>query len=169
MDKTEKYKMSREYLQECIAACDRGIAKFSRAKNYVKAQELMRKKKEIEKMLNMTDNVEEAYKVLSSNKTLNSFLAKTMGLTISLADLALFYSDTANSFFEKHSLFQSVEKKAELAKIQEGLKAFRNFYSDLTEKQMQIQNYNLFDSLESAITKGMFEDREMIYYNEHSK
>ena len=34
---------------------------------------------------------------------------------------------------------------------------------------MQIQNYNLFDSLESAITKGMFEDREMIYYNEHSK
>ena len=75
----------------------------------------------------------------------------------------------ANSFFEKHSLFQSVEKKAELAKIQEGLKAFRNFYSDLTEKQMQIQNYNLFDSLESAITKGMFEDREMIYYNEHSK
>ena len=153
MDKTEKYKMSREYLQECIAACDKGIAKLSRAKNYVKAQELMRKKKEIEKMLNMTDNVEEAYKVLSSNKTLNSFLAKTMGLTISLADL----------------LFQSVEKKAELAKIQEGLKAFRSFYSDLTETGMQIQNYNLFDNLESAITKGMFEDREMIYYNEHSK
>ena len=48
MDKTEKYKMSREYLQECIAACDRGIAKLSRAKNYVKAQELMRKKKEKE-------------------------------------------------------------------------------------------------------------------------
>lgn len=169
MDKLKKYEMSREYLQERIAACDRGIAKLSRAKNYVKAQELMRKKKELKKMLNMTDNVEEAYKVLSSNKTLNSFLAKTMGLTISLADLALFYSDIANDFFEKHSLFQSVEKKAELEKIQEGLKAFRNFYNDLTEKQMQIQNYNLFDSLESVITKGMFEDREMIYYKEHSK
>lgn len=56
-----------------------------------------------------------------------------------------------------------------MSKIRQGLQDFRNFYNDLTEKQMRIQNFNLFDGLEQSITKSFFEDREMVYYKKYNK
>lgn len=92
-----------------------------------------------------------------------------MGLSIAMADLACFYADLANNFLNSHGLFQSVKTKEEMSKIRQGLQDFRNFYNDLTEKQMRIQNFNLFDGLEQSITKSFFEDREMVYYKKYNK
>lgn len=107
--------------------------------------------------------------MLTSNSSLNAWFSKTMGLSIAMADLACFYADLANNFLNSHGLFQSVETKEEMSKIRQGLQDFRNFYNDLTEKQMRIQNFNLFDGLEQSITKSFFEDREMVYYKKYNK
>lgn len=113
--------------------------------------------------------MEAAYQMLTSNSSLNSWFTKTMGLSIAMADLACFYADLANNFLNSHCLFQSVETKDEMKRIRQGIQDFRNFYNDLTEKQMRVQNFNLFDSLEQSITKSFFEDREMIYYKQYNR
>lgn len=92
-----------------------------------------------------------------------------MSLSIALADLACFYADMANNFLDSHNLMQSVETQEEIKHIRDGVQAFRSFYNDLTEKQMRIQNFNLFDNLEQSITKSFFQDREMVYYNQYNK
>ena len=68
-----------------------------------------------------------------------------------------------------HGLFQSVETKEEITRIRKGIQDFRNFYNDLTENQMRLQNLSLFDGLEQSITKSFFEDREMFYYKQYNK
>lgn len=113
--------------------------------------------------------MEAAYQILSSNPALNAWFSKTMSLAIALSDLACFYADQANNFLERHNLMQSIEAQEEIKKIREGVQNFRNFYNDLTEKQMRIQNFSLFDNLEESIAKSFFEDREMVYYNEYNK
>lgn len=165
----QRYKSQRDYIASLISEYNKAILKLQKKGRHVEAVEYIQKKKRLEEALKQTDNVEVAYQMLTSNSSLNAWFSKTMGLSIALADLACFYADQANNFLDGHNLFQSVETKEEMKRIREGIQDFRNFYNDLTEKQMRIQNFNLFDSLEQSITKSFFEDREMIYYKQYNK
>ncbi len=165
----QRYKSQRDYIASLIIEYDKAIIKLQKKGRHIEAVEYIQKKKRLEEALKQTDNVEAAYQMLTSNSSLNAWFSKTMGLSIAMADLACFYADLANNFLNSHGLFQSVETKEEMSKIRQGLQDFRNFYNDLTEKQMRIQNFNLFDGLEQSITKSFFEDREMVYYKKYNK
>lgn len=165
----QSHKSQRDYIVSLISEYDKAILKFQKKGRHVEAIEFIQKKKRLEDALRQTDKVEAAYQMLTSNSSLNSWFTKTMGLSIALADLACFYADLANNFLDSHGLFQSVETKEEMKRIRQGIQDFRNFYNDLTEKQMRIQNFNLFDGLEKSITKSFFEDREMVHYNQYNK
>lgn len=165
----QRYKSQRDYIVGLISEYDKAILKLQKKGRHVEAVEYIQKKKRLEEALKQTDNVEAAYQMLISNSSLNTWFSKTMGLSIALADLACFYADLANNFLNSHGLFQSMETKEEMKRIRQGLQDFRDFYNDLTEKQMRIQNFCLFDGLEQSITKSFFEDREMVYYNQYNK
>ena len=165
----QRYKSQRDYIASLISEYEKAILKLQKKGRHVEAVEYIQKKKRLEEALKQTDNVEAAYQMLTSNSSLNAWFSKPMGLSIAMADLACFYADLANNFLNSHGLFQSVETKEEMSKIRQGLQDFRNFYNDLTEKQMRIQNFNLFDGLEQSITKSFFEDREMVYYKKYNK
>ncbi len=165
----QRYKSQREYIANLIAGYEKAILKLQKKGRHIEAVEYIQKKKKLEEALKQTDNVESAYQILISNPSLNSWFSKTMSLAIALSDLSCFYADQANNFLDRHSLMQSIETQEEIKKIREGMQNFRNFYNDLTEKQMRIQNFNLFDSLEQSIAKSFFEDREMVYYNQYNK
>lgn len=165
----QRYKSQREYIASLTAGYEKAILKLQKKGRHIEAVEYIQKKKKLEEALRQTDNVEAAYQILSSNPALNAWFSKTMSLAIALSDLACFYADQANNFLERHNLMQSIEAQEEIKKIREGVQNFRNFYNDLTEKQMRIQNFSLFDNLEESIAKSFFEDREMVYYNEYNK
>lgn len=165
----QRYKSQREHIAGLVAGYEKAILKLQKKGRHIEAVEYIQKKKKLEEALRQTDNVEAAYQILSSNPALNAWFSKTMSLAIALSDLACFYADQANSFLERHNLMQSIEAQEEIKKIREGVQNFRNFYNDLTEKQMRIQNFSLFDNLEESIAKSFFEDREMVYYNEYNK
>lgn len=165
----EQCKSQREVIVKLVSEYDKAILKLQRKGKHIESIELIKKKKQLEKALKQNDNVESAYKILASNSSLNSWFSKTMGLTIAMADLACFYADLVNNFLGSHGLFQSIETKNKMEKVREEIQNFRNFYNDLTENQMKIQNYCLFNSLEQSITKSFFEDREMVYYKEFNQ
>lgn len=165
----QHYKSQRNYIVSLIAKYEKAILRLQKKGQHIEAIEYIQKKKRLEEALKQKDNVEAAYQMLVSNASLNTWFSKTMSLAIAMADLACFYADLANNFLDGHGLFQSLETKEEMKRIREGLQNFRNFYNDLTEQQMKIQNFNLFDSLEQSITKSFFEDREMIYYKQYNK
>lgn len=165
----QRYKSQRDYIESLITQYEKAILKLQKKGRHIEAVEYIQKKKKLEEALNQTDNVESAYQMLVSNSALNGWFSKTMSLSIALADLACFYADMANNFLDSHNLMQSVETQEEIKHIRDGVQAFRNFYNDLTEKQMRIQNFNLFDNLEQSITKSFFQDREMVYYNQYNK
>lgn len=165
----QRYKSQREYIASLTAGYEKAILKLQKKGRHIEAVEYIQKKKKLEEALRQTDNVKAAYQILSSNPALNAWFSKTMSLAIALSDLACFYADQANNFLERHNLMQSIEAQEEIKKIREGVQNFRNFYNDLTEKQMRIQNFSLFDNLEESIAKSFFEDREMVYYNEYNK
>lgn len=165
----QRYKSQRDYIANLISEYEKTILKFQKKGRHIEAVEYIQKKKRLEEALKQTDNVEAAYQMLTSNSSLNSWFTKTMGLSITMADLACFYADLANNFLDSHGLFQSIETKDEMKRIRQGIQDFRNFYNDLTEKQMRVQNFNLFDSLEQSITKSFFEDREMVYYKQYNR
>lgn len=165
----QRYKPQRDNIASLVSEYEKTIFKLQKKGRHVEAVEFIQKKKRLEEALKQTDNVESAYQMLTSNSALNTWFSKTMSLSIAMADIACFYADLANSFLDSHDLMQSVETKEEMKRIRQGVQDFRNFYNDLTEKQMRVQNFNLFDSLEQSITKSFFEDREMVYYKEYSK
>lgn len=165
----QRYKSHREHIAGLVASYEKVILKLQKKGRHIEAVEYIQKKKKLEEALKQTDNVEATYQILISNPALNAWFSKTMSLAVALSDLACFYADQANNFLERHNLMQSLETQEEIKKIREGMQNFRNFYNDLTEKQMRIQNFNLFDNLEESIAKSFFEDREMVYYNEYNK
>lgn len=165
----QRYKSQRDYIVGLISEYDKAILKLQKKGRHVEAVEYIQKKKRLEEALKQTDNAEAAYKMLISNSSLNAWFSKTIGLSITMADLACFYADLVNNFLDNHGLFQSVETKEKMKCIRQGVQDFRNFYNDLTEKQLKIQSFDLFDSLEQSITKSFFEDREMVYYKQHNK
>lgn len=165
----QRYKPQRDYIAGLIAGYEKAILKLQKKGRHIEAVEYIQKKKKLEEALKQTDNVEAAFQLLTSNHALNLWFSKTMSLAIATADLACFYADQANNFLGRHKLVGSLETQEEIKKIQEGMQNFRNFYSDLAEKQIKTQSFDLFDSLEESIAKSFFTDREMVYYNEYNK
>lgn len=165
----QRYKSKRDYIVSLVSEYEKTILKLQKKGRHVEAIEFTQKKKRLEDALKQTDNVESAYRMLTSNSALNGWFSKTMGLSIAMVDIACFYADLANNFLDSHGLMQSIETKEEMKRLRKGVQDFRDFYNDLTEKQMRVQNFNLFDSLEQSITKSFFEDREMVYYKEFNK
>lgn len=165
----QRYKSQREYIAGLVAGYEKAILKLQKKGRHIEAVEYIQKKKKLEEALKQTDNVEAAFQLLTSNHALNLWFSKTMSLAIATADLACFYADQANNFLRQHNLAGSIETQEEIKKIQEGMQNFRNFYSDLAEKQIKTQSFDLFDSLEESIAQSFFTDREMVYYNEYNK
>lgn len=169
LDYEKKLTVIRAALENEMLALDRAALKMTRKGQHIQAAQCMRRRAEIKARLEKLDNVEAMYSGLEQNKEECYFLIKTMMLLISSVDLATYYTETVQKFFERHNAARSVETQAIEEAALKSLYALRRSYAGFIEKTNRTAAVTMFDELERNFAASFFTDRERVYYDEYTK
>lgn len=161
--------MTSREAEELMAKCDKAAARFVRQGKMAQAQECMRDKAMLREHAEKAKSGEMLLNEMKQNKDMRLFFIKTMVLCVTAIDLTTMYTDTLDRFLARHNLSRRESLKKEAEEAMKALHTLRAYYRVCLHSANCEDEFNLFDELESYIAKGMFTDRERVFYNEYSK